>query len=276
MKTLTIDKKQGFLNPMRDILEDAEGAVERGDVGPGKANRENDAQKFPKRFYKTVSVEDHADGYIIALDGKPVKTPGRQPLALPGKASAKLVADEWDAVDKEINPLKMPCTRLANTAVDGVSTEMQAVMEDITRYAASDLLCYRADAPQGLVELQRQHWDPVLDWYQSELGAWFETGEGIVHVAQPREAITIYNTRLKTHQDAFKLACLHTFTSLTGSALLALALAEKHLTAEQVWQAAHVDENWNISQWGEDWEAEARRKQREADFHAADKLIKSL
>ena len=261
---------------MRDILEDAEGAAERGDVGPGKANRERDVQKFPKRFYKKVTIEELDDGFAINLDSKPVKTPGKQRLSMPGEESAKLVAEEWEAAKEVINPLKMPVTRLANTAIDGVATEMQAVLEDVSRFAASDLLCYRADAPEGLVAKQREHWDPILDWASSSLSATFEIAEGVVHIPQPKEAITAFGSRLKTHADPFKLACIHTFTSLSGSALLALALAENEIDAQTAWNAAHVDEDWNISLWGHDYEAEERRKQRWTDFQGSDLLFKAV
>ena len=261
---------------MRDILEDAEGAAARGDIGPGKANRERDLKKFPKKFYKLATTEKAEGGFSIALDGRPVKTPGKQVLTLPNEASAKIVADEWNALEEVINPLKMPATRLANTAIDGVVNEMQAVMEDITRYSSSDLVCYRAASPQGLVEKQREHWDPILDWAQSELGASFETGEGIAFVTQPKEAITLFGARLKIHADPFKLASIHTFTSISGSALIALALADDHLDAQTAWSAAHVDEDWNISQWGEDFEAQERRAQKWIDFKSADDLLKAV
>ncbi len=260
---------------MRDILEDAEGAVERGDIGPGKANRERDLQKFPKKFYEQASVEEANDGFSIALDGRPVKTPGKQVLMLPGKVSAQIVADEWNAAEEVINPLKMPATRLANTAIDGVVNEMQAVMEDITRYVSSDLLCYRAESPQGLVEKQIEHWDPILDWAQT-FGASFEIGKGISFINQPKEAIALFGARLKVHEDPFKLACLHTFTSISGSALIALALADEHIDAEVAWTTAHVDEDWNIAQWGDDFEAQERRAQKWIDFSTADKLLKAV
>jgi chaperone required for assembly of F1-ATPase len=209
---------------MRDFLEDAEGAAERGDVGPGKANRGLDKPHFPKRFYKSVAVHADDNQFLVLLDDRPVKTPGRNPLSMPSEASAKLVADEWEGVDTEINPMKMPVTRLANTAIDGVSTEAQAVMEDIVRYASSDLLCYRADGPEGLIETQREHWDPILDWVDETHGARFSLIEGIMHHAQPKDAIAAYGNALKKHADPFQLAALHTFTSLSGSALIALAL----------------------------------------------------
>jgi chaperone required for assembly of F1-ATPase len=261
---------------MRDILEDAEGAAARGDIGPGKANRERDLQKFPKKFYEKADIKEQEDGFSIELDGRPVKTPGKQVLKLPGSTSAQIVADEWNAAEEVINPLKMPATRLANTAIDGVVNEMQAVMEDITRYAGSDLVCYRAANPQGLVEKQREHWDPILDWALSELGANFETGEGIAFVTQPKESIALFGARLKNHADPFKLASIHTFTSISGSALIALALADEHLDAETAWAAAHVDEDWNIAQWGEDFEAQERRAQKWIDFSTADKLLKAV
>ncbi|MDJ0614808.1 MAG: ATP12 family protein [Rhizobiaceae bacterium] len=261
---------------MRDILEDAEGAVERGDIGPGKANRGQDKPNFPKRFYKTVNVVGADASFGVELDGRVVKTPGRANLFLPTEASAQLVANEWDAIEDEINPLKMPVTRLANTAVDGVANEAQAVMEDIVRYASSDLLCYRADGPEGLIEAQRKHWDPILDWADEAVGARFELAEGIMHVSQPKEAIVAFGNTLKKHEDPFKLACVHTFTSLSGSALIALALAEQFLDVDAAWNAAHVDEDWNISQWGEDYEAAERRKQRWTDFEAAHNLFTSV
>jgi len=261
---------------MRDILEDAEGAVTRGEIGPGKANRGQDKPVFPKRFYESVGTLAAEDGFSITLDEKPVKTPGRVTLTLPTQAAADLVAEEWRGVEDEINPLKMPVTRLANTAFDGVAQEMQAVMEDITRYAGSDLLCYRADGPEGLVEEQRIHWDPLLDWADEELGARFELAEGVMHASQARETIAAFSSRLRLHADPFKLTCIHTFTSLSGSALIALALAEKETSPEAAWAAAHVDEDWNISLWGEDYEAAERRKDRWRDFLAANQLLSAV
>lgn len=261
---------------MRDYLKDAEGAAQRGDVGPGKANRDRDKPVFPKRFYARADVAEYDDGFGIRLDDKELKTPGKQTLLLPTSNAAELLAEEWNAIEGEINPLLMPVTRLANTAFDGVAHEMDAVSEDIIRYAGSDLLCYRADGPQGLVELQNKHWDPVLDWASQTMGAHFEIGSGIMHVAQPRAAMTAFASALRKHRDPFRLTCLHSWTSLSGSALLALALAEAQLVPNEAWQAAHVDEDWNIAQWGEDYEAAERRKQRRKDFEAAFQLFAAL
>ncbi len=231
---------------------------------------------LPKRFYAHASVEKHEAGFAVRLDGKPVRTPGKALLALPSEAAAGLVAAEFEAQEKVVDPLSMPVLRLANTAIDGVAADPQAVLEDILRFAASDMLCYRADAPQGLVERQNAHWDPVLDWVRSAFAARFNLAEGVVHIEQPRESIAILGAHLARDAEPFRLAALHVMTSLTGSALLALAVEAGELDVEGAWLAAHVDEDWQIGHWGEDAEAAARRAVRKHDFTAAAALLRSL
>jgi len=257
---------------MRDILEEALGQ------GPDPVKTAQKAMKapLPKRFYKIVEVSEVPEGYAVLLDGKPIKTPARSDLVLPFENTAKLIADEFEAQETEINSAKMPATRLANTALDGVTSDPQVVFEDILKFAASDLLLYRADAPAELVERQAQMWDPVLDWLRDDLGANFILAEGIVHVAQPKEAISAFAVSLRSHDDPISLTCLHTITSLTGSAMLALALAREFLIDNQVWEVAHVDENWNIEHWGEDVEAAARREARQQEFQAAVTMLRTL
>ncbi|HEV7462978.1 MAG TPA: ATP12 family protein [Methyloceanibacter sp.] len=233
---------------------------------------------LPKRFYKEVAIEDRgADGIAIALllDGKPVRTPGKAPLVLPARDLAAAVAEEWRAQGERIDPETMPLTRLANSAIDGVRGREDAVIADILAHAGSDLLCYRADGPKGLVAAQSKHWDPVLAWAKSTLKAPLRLAEGIVHVAQPKSALQGIKRELEG-LDAFRLAALHGMTSLTGSALLALAVALQRLTPEEAWKAAHVDEAWEISQWGEDEDAAARRANRWRDFAAASRMLKLL
>lgn len=257
---------------MRDILEEALG---KG-ADPVKTAQQAMKTPLPKRFYKNVAVSQVPGGYAVHLDGKPIKTPACSDLVLPYENTAELVAGEFEAQETEINPAIMPATRLANTALDGVASDPQAVFEDILKFAASDLLLYRAESPAELVERQAEMWDPVLDWLRDDLGANFILAEGIVHVAQPREAISVFSAGLRSHDDPFSLASLHTITSLTGSAMLALALARRILLTDEAWIAAHVDENWNIEHWGEDEEAAARRKNREREFHAAVTMLHSL
>ena len=169
----------------------------------------------------------------------------------------------------------MPLTKLANSAIDGVKGREDDVIGDILSYAGSDLLCYRAEGPHGLIEAQAAHWDPVLAWAKSALGAPFVLGEGIVHVAQPQASLDRLREALKSHEP-FGLAALHVMTGLTGSALLALAVALGRMTPEEAWEAAHVDEDWQIAQWGEDAEAVSRRAARRRDFAAAARALTLL
>lgn len=230
---------------------------------------------LPKRFYSSVAIADEGAGFALLLDGKKVRTPGKAQLLLPTRALAEAVAEEWRAQTERIDPATMPLTRLANSAIDGVPGREQAVIDDILAYAGSDLLCYRADGPRGLTEAQSRHWDPVLAWAKSALGAPLVVTEGVIHVAQPQASLDRLRDRL-AGRDKFGLAALHVMTALTGSALLALAVALRKMSAEEAWEAAHVDEDWQIGQWGEDAEAAARRIARRRDFAAAARLLTLL
>jgi chaperone required for assembly of F1-ATPase len=261
---------------MRDILNDLETGKYLSDPDPVRRAQIQMKTPLPKRFYKTVSVAPAEDAVAVHLDGKPVRTPGKALLALPTKAAATLVADEFAAQGETIDPVTMPVMRLVNTAIDGVASDPQAVLEDILRFASSDLLCYRADAPQGLVDRQNQHWDPVIDWARATLGARFNLAEGIIHVEQPRESIAVLGVHLAQRADPLRLAAIHVMTSLTGSALLALAVDFGELDADAAWAAGHVDEDWQIEQWGQDAEAVARRSARKRDMMAAVALLEAL
>ncbi|ARQ10299.1 ATP12 family chaperone protein [Rhizobium etli] len=252
---------------MRDLLNDLSEGLSHPD--PIRRAQIQMKKPLPKRFYAEVAVAEHEDGFAITLDGKMVRTPARQVLAVPTEALAQLVAAEWQAQGQEIDPATMPVTRLVNTALDGVATNAQAIFEDILRFSSSDLLCYRADGPELLVERQRERWDPVIDWAANDLGARFILIEGVMHHEQPREATAAFAVTLARHQGPMALAALHTITTLTGSAILALALAEGRLTVEEVWSLAHLDEDWTIEHWGRDEEAEERRAKRYAEFKAA-------
>jgi len=259
---------------MRDLLNDLSEGLSHPD--PIRRAQIQMKKPLPKRFYQTVSVEPIEDGFAITLDGKAVRTPARQMLALPNEALARLVAAEWDVQTEVIDPSLMPATRLVNTAIDGVATDTQAVFEDILRFSSSDLLCYRADNPEKLVERQRERWDPVLDWAAADLGARFILIEGVMHHEQPREAIAAFGSALRRHDSALELATLHTVTTLTGSALLALAIAEDQITPDEAWSLAHLDEDWTIEHWGSDEEAEQRRAKRFEDFKAATDVFFAL
>jgi chaperone required for assembly of F1-ATPase len=228
---------------------------------------------LPKRFYEKVALKDEGEGRAsLLLDGKPVRTPGKAALALPSRALAEAIADEWRAQDERIDPSTMPLTRLANSAIDGVKGREAAVIDDIACHAGSDLLCYRAEGPKALVEAQSAHWDKVLDWARMELKAPLLLAQGVVHVAQPEASLTRIRGAMED-LDPFSLAALHVMTALSGSALLALAVLKSRLSPEEVWKAAHVDEDFQISQWGEDTEAATRRENRWRDFAAAARAL---
>ena len=227
----------------------------------------------PKRFYKEASVEEKEDGFALLLDGKMARTPAREPLVLPTRALADAVAAEWAAQGDEIDPSKMPLTRLANFAIDRATKEAAAIREEILRYAASDHIFYRADEPEGLVALQATHWDPILEWAHRARGARFILAEGVNFVVQPDAALAAARAEVESWPPPFALAALASLTSLAGSSLIALALARGQLTPVEAWNAAHVDEDWNIRQWGEDAEATARRTQRFCEFEAAAKML---
>ncbi len=227
---------------------------------------------LPKRFYKDVAILGDAAPFGIALDGKPIRTPLKSALAMPTRELAEAVAGEWLAQQDVIDALAMPFTRLSNTAIDRVERDRERIVDEILAYAASDLLCYRAEEPEGLMARQSSVWDPIVSWAHEALGARLILAAGIVHRAQPEPALAAIRSYLG-RQDPFTLTALHNMTALTGSALLASAVAEGRLTAAQAWSAAHVDEDWQIEQWGRDAEAEARRAARWSEFEAAVRFL---
>ena len=261
---------------MRELLNDLEAGRYLSHENPMERARAQMRQPQPKRFYSKVEVAEAEDGFRVLLDGKPVRTPGRAFLAMPTEAAARLVAEEFEAQGETLDIPAMPVLRLANTALDGVAQDPQSVLEDILRYASCDLVCYRADGPDGLIARQAECWDPVIDWARATLSARMMLAEGVMHVDQPREAIAAIGVHLNARREPLRLAALHVMTSLTGSALLALAVDMGELSAEDGWTAAHVDEDWNIAQWGEDSEAKAMRIAKHRDMIGAARLLAAL
>jgi chaperone required for assembly of F1-ATPase len=229
-------------------------------------------KKLRRRFYKQARAAE-ADGlWRVELDGRPLKTPARAVLAHTARALMDAVAEEWAAQGDEIDPAGLPLTRLANTAADAVRGSELAVADDILRYAASDLIFYRAEAPEDLRRLQAAAWDGVLAWAASAFDAHFTVTAGIMPVEQPREAVENLAPALARF-DAFALTALHCMTTLTGSALLTLAHAHGRLTLEECWHAAHVDEDFQAARWGQDTEAAHRRAHRLAEMTAASRFF---
>jgi chaperone required for assembly of F1-ATPase len=228
---------------------------------------------LPKRFYKQADVRAVDDGWLVVLDERPVRTPGRQQLLAPSEALSEAIAREWAAQEDVIDPATMPLTRLMNTALDGVSGKEGKVRAEIVQFAGSDLLCYRAEHPRELVELQSSAWDPPLQWLAQHHGVELQVAGGIMPVMQSQEALDRFGG-LVAEGGAFELAALHVLVTLSGSAVLGCAVMKGGLGTAEAWAAAHVDEDWQILQWGGDAEAEARRAYRWREFQAAALLLK--
>lgn len=222
-----------------------------------------------RRFYNDVAVTPE---HGIALDGKPIRTPKKVPLVLPTDALAQAVAAEWQAQGDKIDPRTMLMTKLANTAIDRMRPERARILAEIEDYAASDLVCYRAERPPDLVKRQAAHWNPVIDWATFTLDAPFESIPGVMHRPQPPEAIQIVGAAL-AGMNNFEIAALHNVMTLTGSALIALMLARGALSPDTAWSAAHVDEDYQIENWGEDEEAAERRAARHKEFLACCRFL---
>lgn len=223
-----------------------------------------------RRFYKVVTVGPHEAEFTVLLDGRPVRTPARNALAAP-EPIAQAMAVEWDAQEDTIEPRTMPFTRLVNTAIDGVAQNTDAVRADIAQIAGNDLIVYRADAPAGLVANQNAHWDPVAAFAERTLDVRIVRTTGIMPLTQPDGLGPAILAALP--REPLALAAFHQLTTLTGSAFIALSAASGHITFDAAWDAAHVDEDWNIKEWGEDAEAAARRAARRKDAAAASAVL---
>jgi chaperone required for assembly of F1-ATPase len=261
---------------MRDIFEDI---FVNQPLDPTESARRSMRPALRTRFYQAAAAGEGPDGFPVLLDGRPVRTPARRLLAAPMRVLAECLAAEWNAQDKVIDPAAMPLTRLANSIIDGVADAPAPVAAEIEKYLGSDLLFYRAVDPAGLVAAQRRHWDGIVEWAREALGARFVLAEGVVHVAQPAEAIAAAMAAVPRGAGArhiWRLGALNVVTSLTGSALLALALAAGRLSTEEAWAAAHVDEDWNMQFWGRDEVALQRRAFHFAEMQAAALVLDAL
>ncbi len=242
-------------------------------LDPMEAAQRSMRADLPKRFWKDATVEERDGAFHVLLDGRTARTPGRSALASPHKPVADKMAEEWNAVGERLDPAELPMTKLINVALDMGDDARVAILDDVRAYAGTDLLCYRADRPQGLVDRQETVWCPYLDRLRTHHGVVLKVAAGVMHVAQDDDVLdTLRALADRRTVDAEALAALHLATTLTGSAILALALTEPGVDdgrAKTVWQAAHVDEDWNRAQWGEDEEATRLRALRWRDFEAA-------
>lgn len=222
-----------------------------------------------KRFYKDVQVAPAEGGFAVLLDGRPVKTPGRNTLVLPTERLAAAIAREWQAQGEEVVVTTMPLLRLANTVIDGVAVNRASVIDAILRFGEDDLLCYRAHQPPELVARQRRGWDPLLDWVRQRHGAHLRVAEGLTHLDQTPDALLALRQALE-EEGPFTLGALHVVASITGSAVLALAVANRFISGADAFALSRIDEIYQAEKWGEDAEA-ARRA-----AHLAQELDKAV
>jgi chaperone required for assembly of F1-ATPase len=243
-------------------------------AGPVALAKRDLKKALPRRFYAEVRAEQRDGAFVLLLDGRLAKTPGRNPIALPALAATRALADEWSAQGETIDPAAMPLTRIVNAAIDGVAHRLAATVDEIEEYAGADLVCYRAALPMTLVEAQAAAWDPIVAFAREKLGAPFICTEGVVFAEQPEPARVAVKEAIKRIANSgpatpFALAALHVMTTLTGSVLLALAVAHGVLTRDEAWTAAHVDEDFEMRAWGEDSEALRRRARQWREMEAA-------
>jgi chaperone required for assembly of F1-ATPase len=230
-----------------------------------------------KRFYKETAVDQGDGGHRILLDGKPMRTPAKAVLVVPTRALAEAIAAEWGAVpDKaDINVSHLPLTRLAATGLDRVTSQRARVIEDTAKYAGSDMLCYRASEPETLVKRQHAIWQPLLDWADKRYGARLVIVEGLAFVEQPADAVARLGEAVATHSD-LGLSALYNLTHISGSLIVALAVAEGHLAAADAFAAAQLDELYQIERWGEDPIATKRHEGIRHDIEAGARFLALL
>ncbi len=226
-----------------------------------------------KRFYAEASVSADVNGRCrVLLDGRGVRTPGKRELAVPSADLAEAIAEEWRSQGSNIDPTSMPMTRIANSAIDGVAGREREVRADLLAFAGSDLLCYLADGPPELAERQSRMWGAIHAWAKCTHGVELELAVGIMPVEQPTEMMARLDAAFG-ERSALELAGLHVVTTLTGSALLALAVLHEKVTAAEAWSLAHIDEDFQIERWGSDEEASARRAMRWREMEAACRVV---
>jgi chaperone required for assembly of F1-ATPase len=230
---------------------------------------------YKKRFWKSAEVRPTERGFAVFLDDRQLTTPAKAELEVPTEGLAAEIVQEWLDQSGNVKPETMPATRMANSAIDLVSVQFDAVVDMVTEYGGSDLICYRADTPAGLVERQAAAWDPLVNWAETELGAPLIVTTGILPVAQAERSLErLRNTVADRHP--FHLAALHDLVTLSGSLVVGLAVAANHLRPEEAWNVSRIDENWQAELWGTDEEAQETALIKENQFKFACHFLKLL
>jgi chaperone required for assembly of F1-ATPase len=227
-----------------------------------------------KRFYRRVGVlpAEQDKGYVVTLDGKALSTPGKTKLVIASATLAGAIAEEWAAQESEVRPASMPLTRLAATATDRVAAARAAIIDELMRFAGTDLLCYRATEPEALRARQAALWQPLLDWAAAHYGADLAVMTGVMPQPQPDDALAALR-RAAGALDDLALTGLMVATAAAGSLIVGLALVEGRLSGEEAFAVSQLDESFQIESWGEDFEARARRAALREDLLAVERFL---
>ncbi len=228
-----------------------------------------------KRFWTAAEITPCEGGYTVTLDGRALKTPAKAALVVPTAALAELIAEEWRAQGEVIDPEAMPATRAANSAIDKVRGQKAEVTEMIAAYGDSDLVCYRAESPEALVEREAERWDPLIDWCAHRYTVRPIIRTGVIHGPQPKALLANLEADV-ARLSSFELTAFHDLVAMSGSLIIALALLDRFAPPEALWDASRVDEDWQIEQWGADEEAEKLTAGRKAAFLQAARFYFAL
>ncbi len=228
-----------------------------------------------KRFWDTARVEKCEAGFAVLLDKRPLKTPLKNPVIVPTKGFAEKIAGEWAAVESKIHKHQMPFTRFGEATLDAAASEHAEIVSNLTGYGETDLLCYRAETPVELITRQAENWDPLLDWAAHALAAPLNKTQGIMAIAQPRSSVEKLRACVEQF-DLFQLTAFYDLVKISGSLVIALAVARNHIDASTGWQLSRLDDLWQIEQWGTDDEAQMLAESRQRDFETADLALRLL
>jgi chaperone required for assembly of F1-ATPase len=228
-----------------------------------------------KRFYKEAQAVSRADGHGVALDGRSIKTPGKRDLIVPGEPLAVAIAEEWESQQEEVRPETMPLMRLAAMTLDRVTGQRETIVQQVANYAGTDLVCYRAAHPPALAARQQAAWQPLIDWAVLRYDAPLTVTTGVIPQGQSEASVRAFAAAVAAFDD-FGLTALHVATGACGSLVIALALLEERIGADEAFAASQLDETFQIEGWGEDAEQARRRRTLAADIAAAARFVSLL
>lgn len=226
------------------------------------------AEWTQKVFWSEVDIKEAQNGFQILLDGRNVKTPQKVILEVPTDKLAAVIADEWRGLENEVDPQKLPITKLANAAIDKVAVQSEPIIDMLAEYATTDLLCYRATYPVALADRQEEIWQPLLVWFENTHSVTLQIGSGVMPIAQAPEVLGACREVLRQYSN-FELAAVYDLITLSGSFVIGQATAKGQIAVSDAWSASRIDEDWQIQEWGEDEDAQSLASTRQKAFERA-------